>query len=892
MAAGQLRLLAVGRRRRLCCAQRQPQLGCFQLLGSHPSLQLVHLQLLPQPGASEGLPPGVMRAREPLPPPSEAPAAAPALPSSAAPAAAVVGWSAAIRPPCTSSSHMDADEQHRIAVLVERICSKRNPALDGGLLAQIKALCKQGGDPRVIAAWQALWGQLRAPHSQTRLLALLVCEQLFQRSRAFRLALLAKLMQARRRFLAPAPCSHPLPAADCGAAANASSLAHTSQPYRMLTQSPHLLTSVKFLEAVLGVTSDRPLPPPPDAATSLREKALEVVEGWELPLAVRYLRDTLQCRFPGTASSRAAAAEAQRAARERQQQLALRQRLAAMLGGSDAGPGEWQEGSSAARQLLAEMQECFAILDEQQQDQQQRPHPEQAQQEAAAAAAEADGMQWEDVAAAEPAPAGERDPGLAEGLAAYGAGHAPDAEAAGTSAAQPDGGSGGGGGGGGGGDADMDVVLETLAGLYRQLTNRTLPQVQEWLGVLGRVEPEGAAQEQQRQQLLRAATQLRGQLAAAKARCEASDLDLQALLLQRRRRQREQQQQSEGQAGEADAPAVATALQDLFGGSGSEGEDDGEGSGSGEGALGKQRQQQQQQRNRRHSGQRDAAAGRSSQRQQGRQEEEEEWESPYLRIVDPAAPRPRPQASDAAGQQRKQQEARGDRAAAAAARRESSLPEDVRKKLAAQAPVLPSGTHTIFWDSQAELPQERLDELFMIPMPASRQAAQQQQAYQQHAERRRQQQEQQQQQEQEQEQQQRGTPSVAQQWPSRQGGGAGAADEAGPSSQGAAAGPSTSDGRAGKKARRAQERAYNEAVIGGADRDEALARQLQDAEGQPQGAEGGGGAARGGRGRGKKMGVRKRLAQKLLRGSAVAAAVADATLAESEARRDKFGNRW
>ena len=122
--------------------------------------------------------------------------------------------------------------------------------------------------------------------------------------------------------------------------------------------------------------------------------------------------------------------------------------------------------------------------------------------------------------------------------------------------------------------------------------------------------------------------------------------------------------------------------------------------------------------------------------------------------------------------------------------------------------------HTATNPACAELPQERLDELFMIPMPASRQAAQQQQAYQQHAERRRQQQEQQQQQEQEQEQQQRGTPSVAQQWPSRQGGGAGAADEAGPSSQGAAAGPSTSDGRAGKKARRAQERAYNEAVIG------------------------------------------------------------------------------
>ena len=102
-------------------------------------------------------------------------------------------------------------------------------------------------------------------------------------------------MQARRRFLAPAPCSHPLPAADCGAAANASSLAHTSQPYRMLTQSPHLLTSVKFLEAVLGVTSDRPLPPPPDAATSLREKALEVVEGWEVQWGAKYKQARLCC---------------------------------------------------------------------------------------------------------------------------------------------------------------------------------------------------------------------------------------------------------------------------------------------------------------------------------------------------------------------------------------------------------------------------------------------------------------------------------------------------------------------------------------------------------------------------------------------------------------------
>jgi predicted methyltransferase len=40
------------------------------------------------------------------------------------------------------------------------------------------------------------------------------------------------------------------------------------------------------------------------------------------------------------------------------------------------------------------------------------------------------------------------------------------------------------------------------------------------------------------------------------------------------------------------------------------------------------------------------------------------------------------------------------------------------------------------------------------------------------------------------------------------------------------------------------------------------------------------------------MTVQARLAAKLLRGRALAAAVADETRTESEVRRDKFGNRW
>lgn len=139
--------------------------------------------------------------------------------------------------------------------------------------------------------------------------------------------------------------------------------------------------------------------------------------------------------------------------------------------------------------------------------------------------------------------------------------------------------------------------------------------------------------------------------------------------------------------------------------------------------------------------------------------------------------------------------------------------------------------------SCAELPPERVDELFMLPMPANRlpaagqgdQAARRpgQQQAEREKERQRQQreaqraaeQEQHQQQKQEQ-QQQRGeaSTSVASQlapWPSH---------------QGAAAAAGGQEGRAAKRARRAEERAYNEAVIGGALSDELLARQLADAD--------------------------------------------------------------
>ena len=179
----------------------------------------------------------------------------------------------------------------------------------------------------------------------------------------------------------------------------------------------------------------------------------------QLPLAVRYLRDTLHLQLPDIAP-RAAAAAAERAAREERTRAGLRVRLAALLD-----TGEWQETAASARQLLREMDECFSLLAEQQAAAGRQGGGE----DGAAAtvpvpAAEDDGLEWEDVPAAAEVAAAE--PG-GEGLAAYAQPEAQDDE--------PEGGQ---------GDSDLDAVLETLAGLHRQLANRTLPQVQvgrQWM---------------------------------------------------------------------------------------------------------------------------------------------------------------------------------------------------------------------------------------------------------------------------------------------------------------------------------------------------------------------------------------------------------------------------
>ena len=217
--------------------------------------------------------------------------------------------------------------------------------------------------------------------------------------------------------------------------------------------------------------------------------------------------------------------------------------------------------------------------------------------------------------------------------------------------------------------------------------------------MLGRAEPEGPAQEVEQQRVLRAATELRGRLAAAKERCDAMDLDLQALLLRRQRReaaaaadrqrsgsrQRDSRTQNAGSQDGEQADAVEVAIHELFGDSDSEDEP----------TNGNRRADQRPQNTaagpaggrQQHS--RAQAAQRQRQRQRQARPADDEFESPYLCIVDPtvAQRRPGPQLSSPQQQQQQHHHHHHQRTAAAAGvqrQRSSSLPEEVRRKLAAQ----------------------------------------------------------------------------------------------------------------------------------------------------------------------------------------------------------------
>ncbi|KAG7671703.1 hypothetical protein Ndes2526B_g07408 [Nannochloris sp. 'desiccata'] len=746
----------------------------------------------------------------------------------------------------------DYDAERALADLVDLATSQRQDSVDPDLLNRIKSTCKNSG-AAIRTVYDLLYTRFKKPHSQVRLLALDISAELFHRSSLFRSLLAEKFPQ--------------------------------------------------FLGLVLGFKINEPLPAPTDIAGQLRQRALELIERWhsdygtrypQVALGYSYIRDTLRFEFPQLDVRREAEAEAQREREARAQQIA-QQRYQRLL-------EEWQGQAVECRSLLNQYSEAFALLDKEAPD----PRSNNGYNSVIVSGKneeekEEDGEQWEDVVEEENASNGcATIPEAAEGLAAYAA-IADDDSNLDTVQINPrnndnnksvenrD-----------EIDAALESIIETLDGLYKLICNQALPGVQEALRIIIRAEAgvPGEAQHTQRERLLRAATSIKAELTAAKERFEGAHLDL-AALAQAQTRRREEAKMRE-----------------------------------------KKRNQERQKQQRNREKEEDCT-------------NEPEIVNPYKYIRDPAAPQkpflaPRrsdnPKFTVAPGLQqmrkyRHQQEPSSTarnrppvNISSSSLENKSLLPESVRQSLASRAPILPAGPFIRVWDSSTngsggsvpppqfinsdglevanhwgpvdvhtELPSERLEEMFLyapvvgVQSNNSGGAGGGREFNSSRGEKG----------EEEKKRKQQGQSSGVPpgRAPSRNTSAANTAinkttittnrtnDTLGSSLLHGAFIPSTST--EGRRAQRAAERAYNEAVIAAAATggDEALAHALEIGSGS------GGGEQTQQRGsKRRKTGggatPKERLGKKLLSTSARAAALADSTAAENERNREKFSNRW
>jgi hypothetical protein len=709
----------------------------------------------------------------------------------------------------------DYDAERALADLIDRATSQRQDAVDPDLLRRIKSTCKSS-EAVIRTVYDLLYTRLKKPNSQVRLLALEISAELFHRSALFR-SLLAK-------------------------------------------KFPH------FLGLVLGFKTNEPLPPPTDVAGRLRQRALELIETWhseystrypQVALGYSYIRETLRFEFPQL-DARREAAEASAREREARAQEIAQQRYQTLL-------AEWQGQAVECRSFLNQFSEAFELLNKYSKEDDGDVGDKQHQLEEE----DDDEQGWEDVAEVEKEAARTSQDGAnaaAEGLSAYAAmvdEQRPDVSAQtnleNTTTEI---------------DSAQESVIETLDGLYKLICSQALPGVQDALRIIIRAEAgtPGEAQHAQRERLLRAATSIKTELAAAKERFEGAHLDLAAMAQAQARRREEQE---------------------------------------------KKKKEEQEKK-------------KKQKQKKTKKEEKTEPESinPYQFIRDPAAPlkpffAPGRGDCSAPTHQRTsssipiaphlQQKLQQQKSQPLLNKKPSQLPEAVRQSLASRAPVLPAAAPFIrVWDSNntdgsaapqfinsnglevanhwgpvdvhTELPSERMEELFLYApvgnigggnvgggrdtsgneeetrrkkeAPPGRRAA-------------------------------AGAATAATKNNTKNNSGV----DAGVSLLHGEFIPSTTT--EARRAQRAAERAYNDAVISAAatGADEALAHALQYGGSTASGSE-----PQQNKGRKKRKAggatAKERLGKKLLSTIARNAALADTNAAENERQREKFSNRW
>ncbi|KAL9833172.1 UV-stimulated scaffold protein A [Arabidopsis thaliana] len=161
----------------------------------------------------------------------------------------------------------------KVIGLIEKATKSTAQEVDPRLLKAIKSIVRYS-DSEVRLSSQTLMELMRHNHSQVRYLTLFIIDELFMRSKLFRTLIIENLDQ--------------------------------------------------LLSLSIGFRSNLPLPAPPAVATTLRSKAIEFLEKWnlsfgfhykELRLGFDYLKNTLKLKFPDLQAN---AARIQRERQERE----------------------------------------------------------------------------------------------------------------------------------------------------------------------------------------------------------------------------------------------------------------------------------------------------------------------------------------------------------------------------------------------------------------------------------------------------------------------------------------------------------------------------------------------------------------------------------------------
>nr|XP_022341509.1 UV-stimulated scaffold protein A-like [Crassostrea virginica]XP_022341510.1 UV-stimulated scaffold protein A-like [Crassostrea virginica] len=207
---------------------------------------------------------------------------------------------------------LDHELRQEMQKLVEQLTTSGKPILNAETMKKFKNICKKS-DMYVKEAYHMLMTQLEKDHSEIRLSAFQMIDELFNRSHSFREMLLCDLQT--------------------------------------------------YLELTVEVDFDQPLPPPKAAANTLKASALRAIQQWndkfgeaykKLSLGFNFLQKCKKVDFNGIRARSEAEQRREREREERRQRI-NRERINKVL-------KEIEETVPDIKTCMTEVDNCFSIL--------------------------------------------------------------------------------------------------------------------------------------------------------------------------------------------------------------------------------------------------------------------------------------------------------------------------------------------------------------------------------------------------------------------------------------------------------------------------------------------------------------------------------------------------